>query len=223
MSDRAGLYRLFERAFIYDAAQYIVRSRRTRAAFFQTYVRAEAGMRILDFGCGTGDALRHLPEVDYAGVDANPDYLHRVPGGSRVHSTLLAGDVQSLEAFPDAHFDIVLALGVLHHLDDRSAAAALAGFGRVLRPSGRFVAHDPVVTTGQGRLARWFVRHDRGRHVRSVPQVRRLAEAAFGHVRHEIVARPLRIPFTEIAIVCTSPKAVVYSNEPLPMRLISQF
>jgi SAM-dependent methyltransferase len=203
MTDRTGIYRLFALGVAYDFAQSTIRSRQSRREFFARFVQPMPGMRVLDFGCGTGDALRYLPTVEYCGIDANADYLSRARRQFPRNAEFVLGDVHSLEAMPTGEYDLVLALGVLHHLDDTLARETLAQFSRILRHDGRFVSHDPVVAEQQGSLARWFVQHDRGRHVRTIDGTVRIARTAFRDVVNEVVARPLRIPFTEIALVCS--------------------
>lgn len=205
MTERSGPYRVFEFGLAYDFAQSAVRSKRSREDFFTRFVRPAAGASVLDFGCGTGDALRFLPAVQYCGIDSNVNYLRRARRRYASRGEFVEGGINELSALPSGEYDLVLALGVLHHLDNLTAEQAIVQFARVLRPGGRFVSHDPVLVDGQGRLARWFVQHDRGRHVRAVEQIVRLARVAFARVEPVVVPRPLRIPFTEIALVCCKP------------------
>lgn len=74
---------------------------------------------ILDVGCGTGRALlwyqNRLHDVKLSGIDSSPDLLQKaiqaVP-----NAELLEGNGEQLP-FPDAHFDLVVATGIMHHVD----------------------------------------------------------------------------------------------------------
>lgn len=207
MPDRDGAYRVFRLAAVYDAAQAAIRSQRSRRRFFDRFVRAKPGAAVLDLGCGTGDALAFLPDVRYWGVDSNEAYLRAAQRRFGARGTFLVADLASLGDVPDGAFDVVLALGVLHHLDDEQCRHVFAAAGRVMTPAGRFVSHDPVLTACQSAAARWVVRRDRGRHVRTAEHIVGLAGESFGEVRHEIIPRPLRIPYTEIALECMAGRA----------------
>lgn len=99
------------------------------------------GKRTLDVGCGNGYVLSKfaLEGAEAYGVDITPtgawlttkrlEYLG-LPGQAMV------GNAESLP-FPDASFDCVTSMGVLHHTPD--TARAVAEIRRVLKPGGRLI------------------------------------------------------------------------------------
>ncbi|WP_128378916.1 class I SAM-dependent methyltransferase [Streptomyces cavernae] len=102
--------------------------------------------RVLDAACGTGTVTRRLvlAGLDVTGVDAAPGMLRRA--AERVPGRLVLADSRQLP-FPDATFDAVTTIWLLHLLDD--AALVVAEAARVLRPGGTYVttvdkaaAHD---------------------------------------------------------------------------------
>lgn len=105
------------------------------------------GELALDAGCGTGLYTRSLVEqgLDVTGIDAEPAMLaaarERVPT-----ATLLEGDITALP-FPDARFDLVLAITVLCFLDPEQRATAARELLRVLRPGGRVVIGELARTS----------------------------------------------------------------------------
>src|SRR5690606_23814116 len=99
-------------------------------------------------------------------------------------------------------FDIVLAMGVLHHLDDGEADDLLRMAASALRPGGRFIALDGVLTENQGAIERAIVLRDRGRFVRSADGYERLARARFDDVESRIYHGQLRIPYAHLAMSC---------------------
>lgn len=95
-----------------------------------------AGSRILDVGCGTGLLCRELAKAGYDafGVDPHAASMGLDPERFRV------GEASSLP-WPPKSFDMVCALDVLEHVDDR---AALAEIARVLKPGGTLLASVPA-------------------------------------------------------------------------------
>lgn len=101
------------------------------------------GPRILDAGCGTGGmAARLRPYGRVVGVDLAP-YAVAI---CRQRRGLDATAVASLAAlpFPDATFDIAVALDVLSDTGAGDDWRALAELARVLRPGGRFCLNLPA-------------------------------------------------------------------------------
>jgi SAM-dependent methyltransferase len=99
--------------------------------------------------------------------------------------------------------DVVLAVGVLHHLDDGDAARLFTLAGSALAPGGRVITYDPCFAPAQGALARFLVSRDRGRHVRSPDGYEALARRAFSQVAATLLQGHLRIPYTA-TVLCAS-------------------
>ena len=120
--------------------------------------------RFLDFGCGTGEFAGEFPAGRYVGSDLSLGYL-RFAGRHRPGS-YVASAGEAL-AFADASFDAALVLGVLHHLPDGVAHAAMAELARVLRPEATvLVMEDIPPPEGENPAGHLMHAIDRGGHIR---------------------------------------------------------
>lgn len=159
---------------------------RLRRVYAREYVKASPGDRILDLGCGLGDFVEHVPGTFYCGLDSNVRYIRyaqkKYSGEARFFCRNVDGVLD--EEFSD--FDIVLANGVLHHLNDEQAARLIRLADTALKSEGRFVTFDPCLTENQSALSGWLTRHDRGGFVRTNEGYRRLASAVFPRVESEV-------------------------------------
>ncbi len=166
------------------------------------YIRPRASDRVLDCGCGPGDLFECLPDVDYVGIDIDARYIAEAQSRFGDRATFRLGPLGPETMTEDAHYDLVLAWGVLHHLDDDQTGDFMSLARRGLRPTGRLVTLDPCYTDGQSRVARYLLDKDRGQHVRSLEEWRALVMPTFPstifHVRHDL----LRIPYTHLIMEC---------------------
>lgn len=202
-----GLLGLLGLPWVYRALKYLLQRQANRKRLVQEYIRPFPGCRILDIGCGTADILSYLPPdfSSYTGLDFNPLYIESASRRWAGHANcrFMNRDVNDLAAAEVGTFDIVLALGLLHHLADDDAQRLLATVATLLKPSGRLITYDGVYTDRQNPLARWLISRDRGRAVRNEAGYRALAQGSFtgilGHVLHDT----LRLPYTIFLMVCT--------------------
>lgn len=101
------------------------------------------GMRILEFGCGTGTtAVHHAPHVEHIdATDVSEEMLEIGRGRARAagvsNITFARGTLADFNA-EDASLDAVLGLNVIHLLPDRHAV--FAEVARILKPGGIFVS-----------------------------------------------------------------------------------
>lgn len=200
----AGLRGILSHPWFYDMFQNIMGARRFggRRDFSTNFIRAYPGSRLLDVGCGTAQILEYLPEgIDYWGYDINPEYIAAAQakfGGKGKFACRLLEESE-LDGIPP--FDIVIASGFLHHLDDNTARKVLRLARLALKPGGRFVSKDPVFAVGQNPIARFLISQDRGQNVRDAEGYLALARHVFprveGTVRHRIW-----IPYTHWIMEC---------------------
>ncbi len=89
--------------------------------------------KILEVGCNTGHNLLWLSEIgdfDLAGIDPQISAL-KLGKGKGVTATLIRGSVYDIP-FYNEYFDMVMAVGVLMHIDRRDISRALKEIDRVV-------------------------------------------------------------------------------------------
>lgn len=186
----------------YHGFALLLGARASRAEVVRRYVRPRPGDLVLDCGCGPGEFLEHLPDVEYVGIDLDERYVAEARRRFGGRATFRLGPVGLSTMREEGRYDLVLAMGLLHHLDDGTVREFFRLARRVLKPTGRLVTLDPCYSSGQSRVARLVIDMDRGEHVRSVEEWPPLVEEAFPavriHVRHDL----LRIPYTHLIMDC---------------------
>lgn len=129
------------------------------------------GLR-LDVGCGPRLAIG--PAI---GVDLCFDFAasFRDAGGLAV-----VADARALP-FPDGSFESVWSVGMLHHMTDRDAAAAIGEMRRITSSHGETVVFDAVVPDpAWKRPLAWLIRRcDRGSWMRREAELGALLSAGW--------------------------------------------
>jgi cyclopropane fatty-acyl-phospholipid synthase-like methyltransferase len=166
------------------------------------YICPKAGDRILDIGCGPGSIVPYMLNTEYLGFDASSEYIdharRRFPRMRFVHERVSRFTISELGAF-----DIVLALGIVHHLDDAEAVSLFRIAHDALKPGARLITVDGVWTTDQSPIAKYLLSRDRGRFVRTADAYQKLASGVFTRIQSNIRHNLLRIPYSHIILECT--------------------
>lgn len=199
----SGLRSVLSSPRLYEIFQMAVGAGGYRERLVREHICPAPGMRVLDIGCGPGSMLDWLPDVRYVGFDPSPAYIAAASARFGGRGSFLVGGIDDLSNADLGRFDLVMAQGVLHHVDDETGSRLFALAARVLDPGGRVITIDPCLSPAQSRSARALITRDRGRHVRTAQDYRILAAAVFGDVAVEERSDLLRIPYTH-AIVSAS-------------------
>ncbi|CAG0958426.1 demethylmenaquinone methyltransferase / 2-methoxy-6-polyprenyl-1,4-benzoquinol methylase [Burkholderiales bacterium] len=188
---------------LYDGLQRLMGAKAGRQELVSRFIRPGEGSRILDVGCGTAEILSYLPiGVKYFGYDVSAEYVEAAKRrfGARGEFRCSSIEGEKLKLLPQ--FDIVLAIGVLHHLDDAEAIKLFEVAHQALRGKGRFVAIDPCLADDQNSIARLLIRLDRGQNVRSAQGYEAIAREIFPKVEGTLLHRRM-IPYTHWIMECS--------------------
>ncbi len=156
-----------------------------------------AGARVLEVGAGTGNHILALAEAtgcEGHGVEPSGEMRARAQvraGGV----SFVAGRAEGLE-FPDASFDLIFSVDVIHHVGDRAAYFAEAW--RILKSGGRICTATDSEETLRARrpLAVYFpeiVAVELKRYPRIATLKAEMAAAGFGGLAEEEVAHGFEV------------------------------
>lgn len=188
-------YRLFSKLIGFD---------HSRSECVEKYVRPKKGYKILDIGCGPGCILEYLQEVEYIGFDMSQNYIDDAKKRFGNRGTFLCKNVTRHAIQETQVFDIVLAIGVIHHLNDTEALQLFELAQSALKPLGRLVTFDNCYVEDQSKIARYLISLDRGKYVRKKEDYLNIASKVFSDIKVNIRYDLLRVPYTHVIMECTA-------------------
>jgi ubiquinone/menaquinone biosynthesis C-methylase UbiE len=115
---------------------------------YEPFIRKQGLLKghemVLDFGCGGGVSTRTIAEhLDrggkVTGIDVSSRMLSRARKRLSGHENteLLLGDVRELD-LGDRHYDIIVAIHVIHEISSNERASTMSRLADLLSPDGQF-------------------------------------------------------------------------------------
>lgn len=214
MAERGFIYNALRYAPIYSLYQRFFGSQKAYYRFVREYLQLKLGDAILDLGCGPGSICDFLPdEVTYNGCDPNEHYIKQATKrfGANMRFWQSGIDVDKGLVLPEGlpPCNIVLSMGVIHHLSDGEAVLLINLAKTVVDKSSshgaKFIVFDNCLTDHQNRFARWLILNDRGAHARHISWYRDIFNLNFKKVKIDLVHDFYRFPYTNVVIECANP------------------
>jgi SAM-dependent methyltransferase len=150
----------------------------------------------------TAYTVDYFPKPEYYGFDVSSQHIafanRRHSSQGRFFAQIF--DETALAWLP--RIDVVLMLGLLHHLDDETARALLSLARRAMSQEGRLFTVDGFFESGQPWLARYLLNRDRGKFVREQEGYVRLAAQVFGRVSVSARTDLFHVPYSALILEC---------------------
>ena len=162
------------------------------------YIQPAPGCSVLDVGCGPAAILDLLRDVNYIGLDHNPNYIATAKKKYGSKGTFICAGVDKLNDYGLKTFDRIIILGVMHHLDDAQLRELMMSLKDRLNIGGVLITFDGAYEDNQNLIAKFLAKNDRGKFVRSKEQYLKFIEMSFkvqqADLRHDL----LRVPYTHL-------------------------
>src|SRR6516225_454873 len=142
MQINSGLRSVLAFPWVYRLFGMLVGNKAYEEWFIKNVLGLRKGQKLVDVGCGPADILDRLPGVEYVGLDISDVYIQaaRAKFKTRSGTKFLSGSVEDWTCNRLTYeADVVLAHGVLHHVDDDEAKKILEFAYRALKDNGRFI------------------------------------------------------------------------------------
>lgn len=188
---------------LYLAYQGLVGGIRARRLCMERVVKPAPSLAVLDIGCGPGYGIRYFDKPDYYGYDVSAQYIQWAQARYGDQGKFFAREFEEAELSRVPKMDVVMMMGLLHHLDDRESTALLDLVRRALKPGGVVVTLDGCYVPGLSRVAKWFLDGDRGKFIRDEAGYRRVAATVFNKVECTIAEDYFRIPYSLAILRCS--------------------
>lgn len=111
-----------------------------------------SGMKVLDFGCGTGSNSKLFKPEDYIGSEVDTS---RVESSSKKYPKYkfkkipIINSSKDILPWEDNSFDMIFVSLCLHHINAKSCKLIFKEFRRVLKSKGKILGMEPVLIKGQ--------------------------------------------------------------------------
>ena len=199
---------VFNNANLYNLFQLGIQKSGTKDFLSSEILKTDSVERVLDFGSGIGHHSQLFQGKQYLGIEPLKSC---VLSAERLYkdsnATFLLGDHTALKSLPGGTFDLIFAIGVLHHINDLVFNEFVEQAFRLLKPGARLMTFDPVLHRNQSKLSKWVVKQDRGHWVRMENEYLTVIKRVFlDHTDSRIYSKLLRIPYDHILINTTKPQ-----------------
>lgn len=139
------------------------------------FLKGHKYKHVLDFGCGIGILAPLFSPKQYLGFDIDAGAIAYAKAKYPKYS-FQVGDATKLKL--NKKFDLIVVVGVLHHLTNKEVKAALKVIKSLLLPKGKTILIEAIPPIYKWNILGQFLRSlDRGHHVRAIEDYKRLVDS----------------------------------------------
>ena len=197
--------KIMDNPFLYHSFQNLVSPKKNRDLIQKALLGNAPIKDIIDFGCGVGNYSLLFQNSNYLGIEpleACVVSASKKHAKSNIH--FVCGDEKELLKLPDESVDLIIAIGVLHHMVDEKVSSFAKEAIRLLKPGARLFTLDPVYYQNQNLIAKKVISMDRGKNIRYEDRyLGLLLQPEYSNFSSQIYKNLLRIPYHHVLIQLT--------------------
>ena len=204
MSQRTkSLYKLITIPKFYELVQSALGRKRTREYLCTGPLKTQPGIKVLDVGCGPATLRPFLGDIDYLGMDMNPKHVEQATQDYGHMGRFICGNAVTDTQSAPGPYDIIICIGLLHHLDDDEAVDLLGSLSERLADDGRIVTYDPVYIDKQNFIAKKLNDLDSGENIRTATGYSDLFDKSKLDLKTDVLSGMLNLPYNHCCNVAT--------------------
>jgi len=190
-----SLYKIVTIPIFYEIIQNMLGRKKAFRYLANGPLKTKTGDRILDVGCGPATLREYLGDVEYTGMDLNAQHIEKAIAKYGHNSKFFCGNaVTEIEKAPGP-YDLIICIGLLHHLDNDDAIELLNSLSLRLAPTGRIVTYDPVYIDKQNIIAKKLNDLDSGQNIRTPAGYKSLFNIQSVDLKTEVLSGMLNVPY----------------------------
>lgn len=209
MSEKTtSLYKIVTIPFFYEAIQKTLGRDKARSYLHKNFLQTKRGAQVLEVGCGPGSLLPLLGEVNYLGMDLNPAHIEKAKTENGDNGVFICGNAVTDTEHAAGPYDLIICIGLLHHLDDHECKSMINTLSSRLSSNGRFVSFDPTYIKNQNLIAKKMNDLDSGQNIRTPSEYAELFPTQGFILRTEILSGLLNVPYNHCCNILSPIRSV---------------
>ena len=193
-----NIYKLLTNSYFYNFTQFILGATNFRKQYIYN-LKIKKNSTILDIGSGTSTILNYLDNPKYYAYDINHSNIEFAKKKFGRKGVFKNKKFTNKEIINLPKFDYIFLFGVIHHMSNEEVTKLLKMLKRCLKTDGCLCSIDGVYLKKQNFLAKYLLKKDRGKHVRTKSEYNKIVNKSFTFLKTKIVHWKL-FPYTYITI-----------------------
>lgn len=190
-----SLYKIVTIPAFYEGIQNLLGRKKAFTYLANGPLKTKSGDRVLDVGCGPGTLRAYLGDVNYTGIDMNAPHIEQAKAKYGHIGTFHCGNAVTDIDIAAGPYDLIICLGLLHHLEDNEAVTLISALSERLSGKGRLVTFDPVYTVRQNPIARKLNDLDSGQNIRTQKAYKDLFASLPLPLESKVLSGKLNLPY----------------------------
>ena len=183
------------------------------------------GMKVLDFGCGTGSNSKLFHSEDYIGSEVDMSRVEiskeKYPG-YKFEKIPIISSPKNMLPWKDNSFDMIFVSLCLHHINSKSCKLIFKEFRRVLKSGGKILGIEPALIDGKYFSNILMNILDAGDYILPLNKYKKMYQSESFKTNHINVVKTFGYNLWQYSSVVVGDKSTEFKNDKTLIRKITK-